>query len=139
MAQSADEAALRQLVERFFTAYQNRDLDALLPLWSDKSANLAAAKASFQRTFDANKLAVKSLTFRKIRVEDGKASVRVVAEIDAVDAKTGGGASGFGKVNRTLDTRVLVEDATIRRLFTSVVLEPAPLPPPLQAPRKRGG
>jgi len=43
------------------------------------------------------------------------------------------------KVNRTLDTRVLVEDATIRRLFTSVVLEPAPLPPPLQAPRKRGG
>jgi hypothetical protein len=38
------------------------------------------------------------------------------------------------KVNRTLDARTLVEDATIRRLFAAVTLEPAPLPPPLQTP-----
>jgi hypothetical protein len=29
-----------------------------------------------------------------------------------------------------LDARALVEDATIRRLFAALELEPAPLPPP---------
>jgi hypothetical protein len=32
------------------------------------------------------------------------------------------------KVDRMLDARTLVEDATIRRLFAAVMLEPAPLP-----------
>ena len=102
-AQSADETALRELVERFFSAYQNRDMNSLLALWSDKSPNLAQAKQAFERTFAASKLELRSLALRRVAVEDGRAVIRVVADIGAVDAKTGSPADGFGKINRTLE------------------------------------
>ena len=41
-------------------------------------------------------------------------------------AGTNGGGVAV-KVSRTLDTRDVVADATIRRLFQSIALEPAPL------------
>ena len=102
-AQSADEAAVRHLAERFFDAYQNTNLKTILPLWSEKSPNLTSAKETFERVFGENKIELESLTFRKISVGDGKASVRVVAIMSGVDLKTGSPASIFGKMNRTLN------------------------------------
>ena len=86
-AQSADETALRQLVERFFAAYQSGDIGGLMALWSEKSPNFAAAKQTFQQTFEANKLELKSLTFGRIVLEGGTGSVSVTANIIAVKIK----------------------------------------------------
>jgi CHAT domain-containing protein/Tfp pilus assembly protein PilF/ketosteroid isomerase-like protein len=102
-AQSADEAALRTLTEKFFAAYQAKDLDGLMRMWSAKSADLAAGKQSFEQTFAAvDKAELKSLSIRKLTVDGDQATVRVVVEINAVEAKTGKPAAGFGKLNRTL-------------------------------------
>ena len=104
-AQSADETAVRQLVERFFAAYRSGDIGSLMALWSEKSPNFAAAKQTFQQIFEANKLELKSLTFGRIVLEGGTGSVSVTADISAVNAKTGTPADGFGKMNLTLSVK----------------------------------
>src|SRR5262249_6692498 len=96
LSQSADESALRSLSEKFFAAYRNSDLDGLMGLWSEKSLDLAINKQSFQQTFAANKIELISLRISKIMVEDSKATVRVVADLSALDLKTGKAAPGFG-------------------------------------------
>jgi CHAT domain-containing protein len=100
--QAADEMALRGLAEKFFAAYQKPDLDALMLLWSEKSPAYATSKLSFQQSFAANKIEVKSLTLGKLMLNGEKASLRVGVDLSAVDGKTGKPADGFGKMNRTL-------------------------------------
>jgi tetratricopeptide (TPR) repeat protein len=100
--QSADQTALGNLAERFFAAYQKQDLDALMLLWSEKSADYAASKQSLQQSFTANKIELKSTTIGKLTLDGEKASLRVVMDSSAVEVKTGKPADGFGKKNRTL-------------------------------------
>jgi CHAT domain-containing protein/Tfp pilus assembly protein PilF len=100
--QSTDETALRNLTEKFFTAFQKQDIDALMSLWNEKSPDYATSKQSFQQSFAANKIEVKSTMMDKLTVDDDKAILRVVVDSDAVDVKTGKPASGFGKLNHTL-------------------------------------
>ncbi|MFP5262211.1 MAG: hypothetical protein ACLGJB_09940 [Blastocatellia bacterium] len=96
-----DDAALRELVEKFFDLYQRRELAGLMALWSERSPELVGSKEEFRQAFAANKIRLKSLTIRKIDVTEGKATARAVAEIDAEDVKTGKAAGGFGIINRT--------------------------------------
>jgi CHAT domain-containing protein/tetratricopeptide (TPR) repeat protein len=100
--QSADEMALGSLTERFFATYQKQDLDVLMSLWSEKSPDYAASKQSFQQSFAANKIELKSTTMGKLTLDGEKASRRVLMDSRAVDVKTGKPADGFGKLNRTL-------------------------------------
>src|ERR1051325_10291323 len=101
-AQSADEAALRGLAERFFAAYQKQDIDGLMRLWSEKSPDYATSRQNIQQTFAANRLEVKSLTLGKVTMDGDKASLRVVVDVSAIEVKTGKPAAGFGKMNHTL-------------------------------------
>jgi CHAT domain-containing protein/TPR repeat protein len=101
-AQSADETMLRTLTERFFAAYQAKDLDGLMLMWSAKSADLAASKQSLQQSLAAvEKIELQSLAIRKITVDGDQASLRVALEINAVEVKTGK-PQGLKKLNRTL-------------------------------------
>src|SRR5262245_31376644 len=85
----SDETALRVLSERFFAAYAKNDLEGCRRLWSEKSPDLATSTKEFQQTFAANIIVLKSLTIRKIKVENGKATVRVIADINVFDVQTG--------------------------------------------------
>jgi CHAT domain-containing protein len=103
-APSADEAALRALVDHFFAAYVKEDLEKLMSLWSAKSPDLAARRKEMQELFAAHdRLEVKSLAVRKLTIDGEKARARVAVEISATEAKTDKAAAGFGKVNRALE------------------------------------
>ncbi|MFP5262417.1 MAG: CHAT domain-containing protein [Blastocatellia bacterium] len=101
-AQSGDDAAIRKLVEKFFDLYQKKDLDGLMALWSEKSPDLVARKQEFQQAFAENKTQLRSVTIVKVEVNEGKARVRAIAEIDVEDVKTGKTADGLGVMNRTI-------------------------------------
>src|SRR5262245_30926250 len=100
--QSSDDAVLHGLAERFFAAYQNKDLDALVKMWSEKSPDFRSWKAGFQRTIATNRLELKSLTVSSVILENRKAAVRAVANLIVVDAETGTPVDGFGIIKRTL-------------------------------------
>ena len=102
LAQTADEPALRSLVEKFFVSFQNEELDSLMSLWSPQSPDRQTSRQSFQGIFTrVDKIQIKNLTISRLTLDAGRASVRVACEMTAVDAKTGTPAAGFGRVNRT--------------------------------------
>lgn len=83
-AQSADADTLRALTSNFFDAYQAADLRGIISMWSEKSADLNAARQEFQNSFAANeKSELKNLTFRKVAVEGANAVVRVSVEMNS--------------------------------------------------------
>ena len=101
--QSADEADLRVLAERFFAAYQKKDLAGAASFWSAGSPDLAAAKQDMQETFIAvGAIDLKGFAIRKVTTDRQKATVRVVVNMSAVDGKTGKASAAFDKINRTL-------------------------------------
>jgi CHAT domain-containing protein len=80
-AQSADEATLRALVDKFFAAYQNKDIDGLMSLWSSKSPDLASARKQFETTFaSVGRIELRSLAMRQVSVEGDKVITRNVLE-----------------------------------------------------------
>jgi CHAT domain-containing protein len=101
--QTTDEAKIGALVEKYFAAYQKKDLDSLTKMWSDKAADFTAYKETLQKTFAENsQIEIKNLVVRKIVIDGEKASIKSVVELSAIDVKTSKPASGFGKKNFTL-------------------------------------
>jgi CHAT domain-containing protein len=86
--QSADEAALRALVEKFYAAYQKEDLDGFMGLWSEKSPDFAQRKQAMQQFFTTDNHTFANLTVSRVKVEEGKASLRVAVDLTAVNAQT---------------------------------------------------
>ena len=75
LAQSADEPMLRTLTEKFFAAYQTKDLAGLMQRWSAKSPERSASQQSFQQTFAAvDKIELTRLAIGKLSVDGDKAS-----------------------------------------------------------------
>src|SRR5690242_170546 len=102
-APAADEAAVRQVVDRFFDAYARKDLDGFMALWSAQSPDLAARRQTAQAIFaETGPIGVKDLSVVRLRVEGPAARVRVRLEMLGDDAKTGRPYAGFGKLGRTL-------------------------------------
>jgi len=88
--QNADEAALSALVEKFFAASAQEDLDGFMALWSVQSPEYVARRQAMQQFFaQRDRIEVKNLTVRKMEVDGDKARVRVAVELNAVDATTG--------------------------------------------------
>ena len=103
LAQTADEVAVRSLAEKFFVAFQNKELNPLMSLWTEYSPDHKSSRQFFQSTFTRlDKIQIKNLTISRVTFNAGKASVRVACEMTALDAKTGVAATGFGRLNRTL-------------------------------------
>lgn len=102
--QGSDEAAVRDVVAKFFAAYQRRDLPGALALWSTHAPELATVKQTLQETFAANdRFELKSLDISKVTVEAESARIELKIEINAVDVKTGQNTiPGPGGGTRTL-------------------------------------
>ena len=101
-AQSGAESRLREIGERFFDAYQKKDLDRLMSLWSDQSPDLSATRQKFQQTFARNdKIEFKSLDIQKVSIAGKSALMRLVVEMTAIEVGTGKPATGAGKLSRT--------------------------------------
>ncbi|MDQ3650649.1 MAG: hypothetical protein M3458_10350 [Acidobacteriota bacterium] len=100
---AADETALRLLAEKFLDNFQKEDANGVMALWSDKSPHIAINQQSLQQTFSSlDQIELKAITIRYLSARDGRAMLRVAAEMSAVDAKTGLPAEGLGKIHRTL-------------------------------------
>src|SRR6266699_2428369 len=104
LAQVDDHAAIRNLVERFFVAYQKRDLDGLMSLWSEHAVNVAAVRRELQQTFsDYDSINVKGLVIDKLTVDSDKAKVQLTIEVSALDRSTSKPATGFGRLTRIME------------------------------------
>jgi CHAT domain-containing protein/tetratricopeptide (TPR) repeat protein len=102
-ASPADETALRAAAEEFYAAYAKEDLEGLMGLWSSNAPDLASRRKAMQDVFAANeKIEVKRLTVRTVKLEGDKASLRIGFEMNAVDVKTGKPAENSGNLIRAL-------------------------------------
>lgn len=118
--QTDNQTAIRGLVEKFFAAYQKEDLDGLMSLWSEKSADYASGKRSFQQAFAAyEKLEVKNLAFGAVAVTNEQATALLMIEVSALDATTAKPAENLGKMNRTLQMIKEGEAWKISRYFAT--------------------
>src|SRR5215471_1142667 len=100
-ATERDETEVRAVVKRFYERFQRKDYEGLVSLWSRRSPDLAASQQEFRRTFAATvDIELEGLTFGKVELNGDKATVRVVVEMSAKDAKTGAQAEGLHKMNR---------------------------------------
>jgi CHAT domain-containing protein/tetratricopeptide (TPR) repeat protein len=101
-AQAADEAAVRKLIERFFIAYQKRDVETLTSLWSRQIPAEESSQKGLQRVLaDAEKLEIKSYRLRNLTVESDRAEAEIVAEAAALGAQPKPDAPP-AEINRTL-------------------------------------
>jgi CHAT domain-containing protein/uncharacterized protein HemY len=120
-ASSADESALRALLDQYFGAYAREDLEACLRLWSAGSPNLPPRKDALDKLFKANdKIDVKNLAIRKLSTDADRTTVRLVVELTAVDVRSGKAADGFGKQNRELQ---FVKENGAWKIWRDVVAE----------------
>jgi len=87
-AMSTEEVALRVVVEKFFAAYGKKDLFSVMELWSEKSPNLAAYKQNLERQFTAEDLSFGSPEISRVKVESGKASLRVTILLTSINLKS---------------------------------------------------
>jgi CHAT domain-containing protein/tetratricopeptide (TPR) repeat protein len=102
-AELADEAAVRQIIQRMFGAYAHKDLDGFMSEWSPLAPDYAARKQNMQRIFaQTGKLDLKELSVVKLAVDGDAARGRVRFEITGKDLKTGELHSDLGRLNRLL-------------------------------------
>src|SRR5262249_14552901 len=101
---SADEMALRATIEAFFNTRVTKDLDGFLRLWSKQSPEVEAQRKSTSELFaGSEKIELRGLTIRAAKIDGDKARVRVEADMQVIDAKTGKENHGFGKMLCTLE------------------------------------
>src|SRR5690349_10939884 len=87
-AQSADEAAVREVTERFFAAFKEKDAAALITLWSTESPETARNAQAFQELFSRiGKIELAGLSIQRMTTTDRDSTVRVIVDINAFDAK----------------------------------------------------
>ncbi|HEV8484042.1 MAG TPA: CHAT domain-containing protein [Blastocatellia bacterium] len=119
--QSGDEAAIRALVEHYFAAYAKEDLDAIVQLWSDKSPDLAQAKARLKEFFSLNQqIETRNLSFRQFKVEGDHANALATVDVSGIDIKTGKPSAGLGNMNRALS---IVKEAGEWRVWRDISAE----------------
>ncbi|HEU4389914.1 MAG TPA: CHAT domain-containing protein [Blastocatellia bacterium] len=100
------------LVDKFFGAYQSRDLEGLMKLWSEKSPDFAASRKSFEKDFASySQIRLKSLAVKLVAPVGKSVTVRVTVELVAVDAKIAEQARDL-EMNRTL--QLVNEDGALK-------------------------
>src|SRR5262245_47987174 len=101
---SADETALRALAEACYGAWAAKDLDAFLRLWSAESPEFEARRKQTQKLFaDSERIEVRSLTIRAVKMDGGQARVRLEADVRVTESGAGKEKAGYGKTLRTLE------------------------------------
>lgn len=103
LRQSADEANIRALIERYFAAYTREDLEAITGMWSAKSPDLAARKQALQSTFALQKnIEIKNLHIRRFTLEGEHADALVTLDVSAFDAPSNQPLLSLGKRSQNL-------------------------------------
>src|SRR5262249_10911204 len=101
---AADQAAVRQVIERFFAAYAKKDLDAFMALWSPTAPDLDKRRGFMKTIFaETGPITVKDLTVIRTTVDGATAQLRARVELAGNDAKTGKPYADFGKLDRALE------------------------------------
>jgi CHAT domain-containing protein/tetratricopeptide (TPR) repeat protein len=104
LPQADEQTAIHRIALAYFAAYQKKDVEGVMSLWSEKSPEAAANRQSLQQTFaGTEKIVLKIVKLGKAIVEADKAKIRIDVEINAVESKTGQPAHGFGYLHRTLE------------------------------------
>src|SRR5260370_126307 len=102
-AQQTAEAEIRAATEGFFRAYQKKDIEELVALWSIKSPEQASLKQQLQKNFATpGNPELKTFAIGRIVIEGDRATVRATVETAAVDSGSDKSAGGNGTLNRTL-------------------------------------
>jgi CHAT domain-containing protein/tetratricopeptide (TPR) repeat protein len=83
-----DEAALRNLIVRYFDAYAKKDLDALAALWSNESPVIASRREMLRRMFGIEDYKFSEPVVSRIKIEGDRASSRVVVERSATSVSS---------------------------------------------------
>src|SRR5262249_37131281 len=95
--QSVDDAAIRALVQKMITAYQQKDSQQLFSLFSADSPNLLTLKMELESGWAYHEiLERKNLAIRDINVSGDQASVRVAYELPETNG-TSTGEQGSGE------------------------------------------
>lgn len=109
VAQTTDETSARSLATSFFDAYQRKDADGLIALWSTKTPDLATFTAEVQQKVSiASGFEMKGFEIQRLTVSDTTAIARVKVAVQATEVKTGQPANDVKHLNRTL--RLTKED-----------------------------
>jgi CHAT domain-containing protein len=99
-----DSDAIRIVVGKLFESYQQKDLDKLISLWSEKSPFLARNKNALQEEFNAYlKIVMKGFDIGQMKIDGDKATLRVSAESALTKVKMVKAAEKLGKQNRTIE------------------------------------
>jgi CHAT domain-containing protein/Tfp pilus assembly protein PilF len=101
-----DEAALKAVVEQVFGAWQKRDLEAYMALWSEKSPGLATRRQAMRQIFGQDDYTFANLAISRLKVEGEKATLRAAVDATITDAKTKG-----SRKERLIRNLVLVNEA----------------------------
>jgi hypothetical protein len=100
-ANNAD--AIRVVVGKIFESYQQKDLDKLIFLWSERSPFLARNKNAFQAEFNAYvNIVVKGFDIHQMKIDGDKATLRVSVELVVTKAHMVTAAERIGKKNQTI-------------------------------------
>lgn len=118
LAQADEGAAIRSLVEKFFAAYRQEDIEGLMSLWSARASDLQASRQSLQQNFnDYQSIEVQRLDIGKVTFEADQAKVQITVEVSAINTKTGQPAAGLGKLSRTMQ---LVREGAVWKVWRYV-------------------
>jgi CHAT domain-containing protein/Tfp pilus assembly protein PilF len=85
----SEAAALRAVIESYFSAYGKKDLAGLVALWSEKSPELATYKQRLQQQLTNEELSFGNPVISLVKVEGEKASLRVTIGLTSIEVKGG--------------------------------------------------
>jgi len=90
LAQTSDEAAIKETVQRGLDAYQRKDVDAMFSLFSSKLPFVAAFKWDVQNDLATlDKIEIKDVTFRTLLVKGDAATLSLAFDLLALNKGTG--------------------------------------------------
>jgi CHAT domain-containing protein/tetratricopeptide (TPR) repeat protein len=121
--QSTDQAAITGLIEKYFSAYAQKNLDAMTRLWSERSPDLPAARSRLRDSLAVNdSIQTKHLRLRKIDINADRARIVATLEVEATDTRTRAPSLTHGKRSRDM---TLVREAGDWKIWSDVSLDEA--------------
>jgi CHAT domain-containing protein/tetratricopeptide (TPR) repeat protein len=101
ISQTADEAALGNVLNRFYEQYVNKNVEGALSLWSVRSSEYAARKEAMSKLFaDSSKIELVRLEVYEVKVNGDEARVQFNVDLNVTDAKTGKRLDDYKDTNR---------------------------------------
>ncbi|HET6978759.1 MAG TPA: CHAT domain-containing protein [Pyrinomonadaceae bacterium] len=91
------------MARNFLEAYQRKDVDGLIALWSSNATEREAFIADFRKLVSvAGSIEMKNILIRQVSVEGTSAIIVLKLDVLATDLKSGQPLPGFGTQNRKL-------------------------------------